>query len=599
MSDTGGRPALDRFQANLRALRDVDEVQADRIAAATMPDTASLTQGRDGSPTYAWIEDGKQHWLGATTMPEVRAAALTNAFDAALANVLLFGFGGGREVALLLDRIAPHQAVFTLDTSVAQVALAMHLTDFSARIRSGRLVLSVGESPWEDLERFLTSNDGYLIPERVLAWPWFGSSDIGEITSNLHAIGARVAGKRAERDRIEAVPIEGGPTGGIAIVSAPLDPAARALADRIAHAACSIAVPCHRFTYQEPALVRTETVQRRLDAARPELVITIATTTLSLPIHLPDAPLAVICGEDFRVTAEWAARLPTAALLCLSDDRQRRQAIEQGVDPGRLLASPPAAAIDQPPASIAPASNRLLVLANLPDASERAAGLKLESHQSLWKAAGEVLARRCDGYVDDDAAAILSKAARRIEIRIESETVRDGLTDRIRALMGPAVVCRSYVEALLDAGWQVSIYGYGWSHLDRFRPHHRGLWPKPSGVAGAIEGHAAAIAIDTGGRLRGPLMDALAAGLPGFWRTHPADSSADGVSAVLDPDTHLSRFRSPDELVAQCERLRRKPESVLERADRAARHVRAHHTWNHRLRSISERAGVTWTTAAR
>jgi hypothetical protein len=191
-------PDVAIFENNLFALSKYQPEGIDRLRESCGPLTLCPARGRDGAATFAWTDEGGlTQWLGRTTMPTVRAAALADAFQAGDGNVLLAGFGQGAEVDLLLKRFAPHQAVMVVEDCPWAAACVLKLYDFSAALRGGRLLVFSGADAWQTLEQFLAHHDGYLEPQRILSWPWFNAQQATEVSQRLKAINARLAAHRA------------------------------------------------------------------------------------------------------------------------------------------------------------------------------------------------------------------------------------------------------------------------------------------------------------------------------------------------------------------------------------------------------------------
>ena len=585
--------AESHFQDNLQALADFDPHLAEDLQRARPPESAQLTAGRDGAPTYSWTDESlRRHWLGRTSMPTVSAPPLIDAFDPGRGNVVLEGFGSGLEVELLLDRTSPHQAVFMIEDDAWKAALALHLRDFKDPIRRGRLRILCGPNAWEDLRRFLVENDGYLTPERILSWPWFEPPDIAELTARLHQVGSEVAVARAKKDaklqHAEATHDPMDSEASLAVVSNFADPGVQDLANRLQSGAESLGWACRRFTLDSPAMVRPQAIQAELFGRSPSLLLVLGVGPQSLPYRLPDVPACVICSHEHGISASWLNQIPDTFKIALPNARQVRQATEIGVDPARIVYTPAAAASFDYAGERSKERAGVLIIGDLPAASADAAGLNLESHRRLWDSARDILQARSDTYVDEQADEVLEAAQQQLGIKLDSMEVRQGLTERIRRLLGPSVVKRACVRALALAEIDFSLYGHGWNHDEMFASHHQGPWPEPSEARRLLARHAMIVSIPTSRRIDASLLDGIAASLVGCVRTHPSDETDEGLSAVLEPDSHVWRFGSPSRLVEIVKRFRASPREFQERALRATRHVNEHHAWRHRLHAIHQ-----------
>ncbi len=575
------------FEGNIAALRASSPSTAAALLASSAPASVHLAHGRDGVLTYAWTgDDGSLRWLGRTSMPSVRAPALVEAFDAGTRNVLVQGFGQGSEVRLLLQRLAPHQALMTIEGDAWTVALSLRLHDLTDSIRQGRLLVFVGPDAWADLRAFLLAHDGYLTPERVLSWPWFDAATIADITERITSIGTAVARHRSSR--LEALRQSAATTTPgkrkIAILTNVSDDRNRRFAGQLAAAAAAMNGSCSRFVLDDPATVHPAAIEQNLHREPPEVLILLDVAPEALQCHLPPAPVFVACAHNQALSVEWLRQLPPTVRLGLTTEPQRRAAIEQGIAPSRLTILPPAATVGLRPPKAAPRGG-IAVIADGLDASPEAAGLHLVSHRKLWKAAGDIIRRQCDTYHDGRADAVLRKAEKTLHVNLKSEEIRQGLERRIRTILGPAIIRRGYCLALLEAGIAFDLYG-GWPGDPILETHDRGPWPGPETVADALADHGLIISIETSGVVQTGLLDGIAAGLVGFVRAHPSDAGQGGLAAVLDPEEHVRRFDSRQALVAHVREYLEDPARFAPIAARGMQHVNAHHTWGVRLETI-------------
>ncbi len=624
---------------NLAALAAALPRAADLVRDADVPCTLRPRPGRDGAATFAWTDDcGRLRWLGRTTMPLVRAEALVEAFRPGSGNVLFCGLGQGAEAALLLARLAPHQAVVIIEETPWTVRAALSLHDFSADLARRRLVIFTGPRAWDDCCSFLLDHPGFLAPERMLGWPWFDPKTIAELSARL---GALQADSAKARGRLAQIPPPKANVEAprnvrrLAVVSNVVDRRVRIAAREIESAAGVLGWSCRRFVLDDPAMVHPQVVAAALRNTRPERVICIDIASQTPPYALPPAPVFVFCSHEEGLSADWLRSLPPDVRLGVRTQRQHDQALSVGLDAARVIVLPPAASVSAAALGERPVSDRrlgpakLLVVADAIDDSAEAAGLHLVTHCRLWEAARAVILERIDDYCDGDAEKILAAAERKIDTGINSSEVRRGLTERIRDRLGPGLVRRAYLTALADAGVAFDLYGAGWGRDERLRPFHRGPWPEmdvasrrtsgPSAVSAADTSAAAdltastgatgcsqpvpsreatsartaalgafdaVICLETSGRIDPFLLDAIAAGLVAFVRRHPIDATPDGLSAVLDPEAHVNRFAGKLELVKVLSRFATDPQPFFDRAGVSAMHVRTHHTWRQRLEMI-------------
>jgi hypothetical protein len=521
---------------------------------------------------------------------------MVDAFQDGGRNVLLVGLGEGSELRLLLDRLGPHQAVMVVEEQAWSAALALRLHDFSEALQVGRMPLFVGPAAWDDLRQFLLDHNGYLMPERLLSWPWFDAKAVADLSARLLELGRQVGQRRAERlanlreNRTAVSCIAAGRT--IALISNVAQPRIHRLADRLSHAAEQLGWSTLRLVLDEPSTVHPLAAEEAMAASTPAMHLLLETGPQSLQYRLPPGPLAVVCDHRMPLATEWVKSLPAAASLFVATEAQRSQAIGTGRPAERVHMLIPAASPSPPTSRREGDKTRVLVLADGTDSSASAAGLHLASHCQLWDAATAIIEEYCDSYTDEKAAEVLAAAERRLKIRLDSEDVRAGLIERIRNALAPAVVRRAYCTALTQAGVDFDLHGDAWTGDPGLSSHWQGPWPKPWMVREALAGAGAVVSLRLGGEVLPPMMDCLAGGLAGLVRSHPSDQDVDGLRSVLDPSEHVWRFSSRAELVRLVRGFLRHPAEFAPRADAAARHVDAHHTWARRLSSILQSCGV-------
>jgi hypothetical protein len=634
------------LDANIAAMAAFCPRAAEGLRGAKPPASVRPTPGRDGAPTYAWVDDqGRHRWLGRTSMPTVSSVELVGMFQPGPHNVLLSGFGQGAEVQLLLRRLAPHQAVFAVDENPWAVTLSLGLYDFADDLRAGRLLCFVGSAAWAMLRDFLLEHDGFLTPQRILSWPWFDAAEASEVSDRVSAIASEVASRRetghaetrkrrnVETSKRRTVAQRQRPSDStvdppvIAVLSNLPDARVHRFGRHLSAAAESLGWPCSRFLLERPAMVHPYAIEAALWKASPTVVVLVDVSGGALHAETPPVPSLIVWTQTQPLPPEWVKHLAPSVRLGVRLQRQQRQAVELGVDPARVLLLPPAAvpgqetskrrnvetskrrdvetskrrntAFSRNPAGVrAKTSNarvlgpvtvtrctRIIVIADGHDLSPNAVGLHLASHRRLWKAAGQILQHQCDTYHDDHADAVLDAAQRKLRIKIDSSDVRQGLTTRIRQVLGPVLARRAYCLALVQAGIDFDLHG-GWDHDDTLKQYDRGPWPDPADVPAVLEGHALIVSIEPSGTLQPPLLDGIAAGLVAAVRAHPLDDTHDGLSAVLNPARHVWRFDTRRDLVQLLQRFQTSPADFLQRATDAAAHVNAHHTWASRLKII-------------
>jgi len=129
-------------------------------------------------------------WFGRSSIPQTRALALLDQFNAGNGNILLPGMAAGIEAKLLCERLGPLRAVFVWEPSVLAVRLALRLHDYSEAIARERLVLLIRplETLGEAFVDWLRGHPGHLPPERLMMYPWQSWAELSSIRSVIEGV---------------------------------------------------------------------------------------------------------------------------------------------------------------------------------------------------------------------------------------------------------------------------------------------------------------------------------------------------------------------------------------------------------------------------
>jgi hypothetical protein len=530
-------------------------------------------------------------------MPTASGPALVDAFQSGMGNVLLSPLGQGVEARGLLDRMLPHQAVFVVEAAPWAARLALSLHDFSDELHRGRMHLFVGDGAWEGLTEFLIGRRGFLVPERILAWPWFDRARIQVLTERLTRLGSDVATSRTglhssqhtDADR----PAETAQS--LVIVSNVSSSSVRSVATELCLAAAALGLAAERFVLDDPAMVHPSAIEEAIHSMNPAGMILLDTVPAALPYAAPRIPAAILCMHIEPLDEKWLEGASADALLCVKTCEQAAQAAARGWPADRVVRVAPACSVRWIQRGPVPAGRRIGLSGDTQETEARTVGLHLGSHQQLWRAAVEIIQRAPDGYFDHCAGDVLSAAAGRLGYELRSDPVRRGLVERIRRRLGPTLVRQACAGALRKAGiefiddpwsWQSGSVGVGASCDGR-----------PFEAAGDGELPGLFVFADPSGRVQEELLERVAAGIPVAVRAHPRDADVEGLASILDADAHVTRFSTAAELVDLVRRFQADPAPFIAKAREARRVVLERHTWAQRLKAID--LALRHTDAAR
>ena len=593
----------DAFEANMTALRAGQPTIHAALQSADPPFPLRVCTARDGAATFQWTDgDGVVRWLGRSTMPAIRAEALLQQFRPGTGNLLLHHFGHGALARRLLDCIAPHQAVFVIEPDAWMLRASLRLHDFTSDIRRRRLLLFAGPGAWRECGDFLAEHRGFVAPTRVLHWPWFDRETVAHIAMQLTSLQADVARRRAETKALGKRPRLNGPKpvasiARVAVLSNNVDPSSLRLCRRLEAGARSAGLETIRLAPESPDCAASAGVEEALIAFEPSHVLLVDAQPESFGFVLPSSRQVMICS---RLAAAMDGDVSGMTFIALSRSVERGL-IERGVRPERIHRIMPAAPMEV----VEPSRGAgVLALADRHDHSAESAGLHLTSHVRLWNMVSELLRA---GPPDDMAARVdksFESAQQRLGIRIDSEEVRVGLTERIQTRLVPELFRRAACAALSKVGVSFHVLGRGWGHAPfepveynpRMTTAHEGrvadLPPRREAplpgdeLSAALRDFGAVVFLEAGEDLPGNVMDCMAGGRVVFVPTASTEVWREDAFDTMDPIRHVIAFDSIATLTDAVAGFVREPGKHLTRASEAAGHFCRHHTWSHRIGEI-------------
>jgi hypothetical protein len=591
--------ACARFAANLDALARRQPKLAAQLSSVSLPPSARITTGRDGSPV-ARLADTADYagWLGGTSMPTISAPEVLLGAVEGAASVALASIGSGYEAPLLADRLAAYTAVFVCAPDVAALALALHVVDWSRGLHSGRIVILAGDLE-SSLVTFMEKHPGYQVPARAQSLPDVARADFVERTAAIQrgAQRADAAQQQAITRLVEQIgrmlarrndTKPGGPSGS-GQQSAPVGESASghlSAPDRMRSRVLMVALEARSAVAEFAAQAENAmsamgfSIARcvpdapdqchavaRLAAVRdhhPDWVFLINCTPRAafgavpwsgdLPCAcwflegaaLPPlresapglvrsglvresslAPPAVLAGVADCKNLYAASTTVRAQLLACGADANAVEVLEPGVDDtvfrkrcqGPFAAKRPEGCSAQKVPdtfSCASAACDIAVFADGCDLDPAAANIGLESHERLWNAAAELLAKglRAGQPTPGPGAAdaLLARAERATGIKLHDAALRREFAALLASRLIGTVVARECIAALCSIG-RVGLWGAGWVGWDtRERSADQRSAPVasrslPSGRGS--DGRAAAVN-DLAGLYRGRVPDAAA-----------------------------------------------------------------------------------------
>jgi len=569
------------FTRNLDALRPLDPALASQVANLTVPESVALCCGRDGLPTFRIRgEDGRQHWFGGSSAPLVSARALLDVFDPGPGNVLLYGLGSGAEAALLLEQLPPYRGVLVVETEPLTLALALRLRDFSAPLASRRLLL-VACAP-ADLEaallRTFSSLDGYMFPERMLAWPWLSDGRLQDVQGILHRTAAAVAEHRAntiafirrnwtDSPRAAEQSAAGRCNIGrgrlrVAVLGLSPSPTVQDWVADAAEAGTQLGWDTLALTVRSPTDCHILRPIRALEAFRPHWLLAIRCARSDLGGAVPSS-LPVVTWSDAVPSASHAAALsvePPDALAITAERLGDHQA-ETRLYQNRVTVLPHATLVrEDAPLPFDKRTFDVVIMTDLDPIDPLKAGIMLSTQQVLWRRSADIIREQLGNYTADRASDVVAEAERRLRTAIREPRIRDSFVHLVAGRLGPTIVAEEAANALSAAGVRVDVWGCGWRPYgsENVTPH--GAIPTGNELLSVLSSARLYLSLSTTGDVGRDVYAAAACGAVLVRRQHPTDTLPGGFVTAFRPGIEAVVFRKTEEMVRVIRDLLARPQ---------------------------------------
>ena len=613
------RPSV--FEANIAALRNVDGDLAVCLASQAI-EPAVVAAGRDGATTFRIPgPEGTSRWFGRTSMPTVSGSALIEQFNCGEGNPALPGVGQGIEAELLVEKLPVHRAVFVVEFDPWILSLALRVHDFADAIRVGRIVLICAgggpdarspEALGQRLAQFLIAEPGYVIPDRLLSWPWMEPGDVDPFRTVLQHGGERAVCGRSEtfgpiearltaRDRA-AAPSNGDDVKVVGLALAP-SPGLTQCVRALAEAAERIGIDWRDCLADNPVRGCTLAHLKRVDEHEPALAVAFDHVRKDLPTVFPvDLPLVTWFDTPTLVCEALRDRLGDRDRLCPSSSHLAGQLTAIGV-PGERIRVVPLFATG--PASDALRVNEAVaqryrcdvaVFADGADLTPGTWGLKLESHERLYHALVDRLTREGHRFHAHLADPVLTQVESKLKLTLQDDGVRAVMRRQIEQVIGPTLIRLAVVRELTAASLDVRLYGTGWETHESVKSLWHGALADADEMHQALAGARLVVHIDPSGQVSREVFEAAAANRPVLARSHPYDERPGGLATLFEIGSEVLTYSVPREAAALAAHLIGDPDAALQIAAAANARVRADHTAAHRLRQIVD-FGLTGVSA--
>ncbi|MCH7526706.1 MAG: glycosyltransferase family 1 protein [Planctomycetes bacterium] len=591
----------DCFERNLAALRSIGSPLVERLAGVVIPPNVTPATSRDGCSTFRVEEEsGTRHWFGHTSMPKIRAHALADTFGPDGTNVLLPTIGTGLEAKAVLERTPPFAAVFVCEDDALALRLALELTDLSEFIRGRRLVLLDGPDPCRALVDHFSEWPGYEFPHRMLVPPHVDGSRSGLIQSSMEQAAVQISRLQRERtagyvhalrDRKRLAPgdsAESNSLRALAILTVDPRPEVTETARALESAAgasdldVTVCIPdrpdrCHGLARLEALVESGAEAALLLNCGWGPLRSHVSEHVGAAVWLLPGAKVQPATIEEFA----------NVRRVFVATPELRRQAMESGMDSEhvQLLEIAADETVFRPPdRHEQPSVGEEFDVAVIADAAAlepKACGVSYDTHIRLWKQ----LCAGAERFLDQPAAELLKASERASGIKLTDQRVREQFRSLIRGRLFPTLMARQAVRTLLDARFDVRVFGSGWASTDvpEDRIHDRPARPTDRNKLY----HCARVVVCPafGAEAVQRVLEVSLAGGCVVYR--PPTESLEALHPQLaDVLTSLPTFDTMGSLRRQIRLLLKDRKKRADACRQARRIITDHHLWTHRVETI-------------
>ncbi len=511
-----------RYRNNLAAFQAFQSSTADVVDGAPIPGGVEPAKGRDGADTFLiTTADGRREWFGGSSMPTISAREILANFQADGRSVSLPGVFTGLEPILLAAGLPAHGYVLVTEADPLRIKLALHLHDYTGLISAGRIVFALEADLEHGLCEFFRDHPGYDVPQRLVTVPHLSTAEAAKQRRRVEQAVEAVCAMLGKSAEALARAVAGRARGSlpekprIALVGTDAAPASLDQGRRLAKALetmCWPHVVCIPDSPDKCHVVARLRAVERIDA---DMVLLISATAGQLGSHLPaDLPITswYLPGANVPATVI-PAHVPEHTVFACSCT-MRDQLISAGVSPDRVELCEPG--IDETMRTNTDnESSRptdVAVLMDLPDDRPEAVNVTLDSHLTLWRAMQDVVARSPDRFNNQTAAKMLQEAERVSGTTLVETSVRDRFLMLFKAMIAPVRVARADVDALIEEGLRVALYGAQWSRIFEGRSIARGMIPLGEDLRRVLGDTSIVVSLDLSAWSVQTALDALAAG---------------------------------------------------------------------------------------
>lgn len=579
------------WEANRTAIEHVNAELAAMLAQTSMPTSMNPATTLDGFAAYREATNDGIRWMGGSSTPVKRAEPYVGEFKPGETNVALPVLSAGAELRLLLEKCPERIGVFVFVEDVKHAAGFLRLHDVAREVRALRCVLLTPGREEESLRGILDRHEGLLAPGSVLRVAQVSAERMQMVLDTCNRAAHETAARRAEAIRrlsASSIGAEGKAAGAVrcAVVSMKADARATTAAAMLASAARRERVEVAELTVTGPGDVHPLRFARATAEFAPNLTVCINHARAYLPVHSAGmncewwtSPVEDGAGRNHSEVTKLAASPVIAESLLNAGAKAERVIPFYWAAPNDVSAT--GGRVDE-----------VWLIADLPDATDRACGIDLPTHVLLWSHAR----RSAEALLASgnwNPVAILTHAEQTSGVGMKDAATRSGFLNLIASVIVPTVVLEKLARELEREGSRIRAWGAGWARLNE--PEIRVDSASWLSLSDEIRSGLpiAAVYYSPRDALHPTMPMAAVAGCPIVVVGEPSVLRKQ-LGGVLEPGRHVEAAGTAKEATAIVRELAAKADRRDRMVERARTHVSERHLTSHRWAELIGR----WRGAA-
>lgn len=585
-------PAL--WDRNLAALAAEDAAFAASLQEVPLPSGWQPAWAVDGFLSFRIEARGQPPtWLGETAAPLARARGVTAELDAGGRNVALPLLGAGAELCHLLERLPPQLAIFIFESDWNVLAAVLRAHDLSRAIAGGRCVLLRPDDEAASLESRLESHPGLLPPANIVLPELASPRRVGEIKRICETVGNAIHLRRGARLRalVEVELPAVGAERRLAVLALRPQPADHFIAGCLQRAARQSGWKACSLTGASPYAADALAHCEELSRFEPASTVCVNHARSALP--LPPVGHSFAWYLDESTVPERVS--PNGGTLLAGSPRVTEALRRAGAETAAVHAWYAACEVPdegEPEQAGCQPNAGVLIVGDLPDDKPRTYRIDHSAHQRLWNTLRRLTAKAWETPRVLQPHALLASAERESGARLTDAELREMMLRLIERVLVPSVTLEQIARVLEEAGHDVLTLGHGWQRVET--RHVKPLAGSLTEIAERrweLRPRACVFAGQTD-PLTPTLLHAASAGWPLILHDPGGRTLSHALGGVLKVQEHFESFADTLELRRALQLTGTAPsQPVVQRIERARRHVRAKHSYQYRIHELARLAG--------